>query len=123
MRVYRVERVDGVGPYRAGLSLLRGYGTLQHRPGPEDDGIPPLAISDDTRFGFASLEQCGYWFNLWDEREKLEQCGYAVAEYEVSDHLVTQGWHQCAFIKAGATLVRRLPFPPPLFRFHARIAA
>ena len=105
MKVFRVEKPDGTGPYRhseIGSELCRIHGGTTNHPGPLDDTDPegkPLCnfLWQDGSyiFGFSSLVQMLAWF--LDELELLKAHSFVVSVYESSQ--VVEGRFQVIFIR------------------------
>lgn len=122
MLVYRVEHIDGHGPYR--LSQYRNdydnpiwslkdricwaHDTYRH-PTPREDGIP--FINEDEFCGFDSLEKLKSWFAGF--LRDLRKHNFRVAVYNTDD--IKFGEKQVVFKKQGepvcvlSTLSRKLP--------------
>ncbi len=110
MKVFRVETLDGAGPYRntaIGYELCSLHGGTANHPGPFDDRtadgnrlINFLLQNKSYFFGFASLEQLLAWF--LDELELLAQHGFIVSVYESSQ--VVCGKFQVIFIKQSSPI-------------------
>jgi hypothetical protein len=82
MRVYRVERADGCGPYVVnGEMHTRLFRAVNHfngeRPDPEEDGIG--GVTQAHVCGFASIEAYRNWFK-WC-RKLLRDNGYRLVVY------------------------------------------
>lgn len=113
MKVYRVRhkrlRRDGklAGPYRGNSplhdELVSAHDGCDDHPFPSYDGI---SMSSEWYCAFESIEQLLTWFKGWVE--KLAECGFEVAEYDVPEHCVQKGEYQVAF-KMPARCRRRIP--------------
>lgn len=114
MRVYRVETVDGHGPYNPRFEapdtvhdfsrwLMSAHGGSPMHPSPweEDMGDPPKHYF----YGFETITQAQTWFSGWGTR--LADHGFFLCEYRVADRFVLVGSRQVAFERAEATLVTR----------------
>lgn len=112
MLVYRVERLEGYGPYHYGAYELihqrSGFDTWSSQsphPGPEYDGL------DHNRFnhvfGFKSREQLKKWFEP-HARQYLAKKKYKVGIYSVPSKHVQRGGKQITFNKQCAKLVKHI---------------
>ncbi|AYN56931.1 hypothetical protein HOU45_gp46 [Microbacterium phage Armstrong] len=121
--VYRVEDVNGDGPYQykydkgwgAGIeespAFIRDlydsdrYSPNPH-PAPTHDGIAhPIDFTEV--FGFETLTQLGAWMlREPEDAHKLTIAGYQVTVYEVLDQDVRRGRRQVVFKKRHAMVVR-----------------
>ena len=117
MLVYRIQDVNGVGPYRKDevAELYEscrgfGYGWSERRPGPARD--PGLGGDDwqafslkwrkTCRFGFSSIDQLKEWFNTKKVRHGLHKLGFAVYVINVDDDKVIVGDKQVVFVPEPA---------------------
>lgn len=117
MRVFRVETVEGKGPYGHAWERPAGWCTDfmgSRHPGPDSDG--PLADSWgslpwDERglyyFGFESMGQLSRWFYRDAHKTALAAAGFKVAEYEIPDCRVRRGHMQLVFKRCLAQLIQR----------------
>jgi hypothetical protein len=109
--VYRVETVDGDGPYWRGPGQAAIHGDLcfdyeravRRVPTPYLDNLS--GFNHEHSFGFKSREQLEAWFTR-SEREYLAGCHFLVSVYEVDDDLVQYGNKQVVFDRKAATLCR-----------------
>lgn len=103
--VYRVERVDGQGPYNAvGYAQIHGgYPNYGQHPMPYDDGIQ--SVPHEWQFGFACLPDLERWFSP-AARAKLHAHGYRLSVYEPTRGRVKLGYAQVCFDRERARLVR-----------------
>ncbi|QED11469.1 hypothetical protein SEA_VITAS_46 [Microbacterium phage Vitas] len=121
--VYRVEDLDGNGPYQqrwkwadAGIekpAFLRDvsdsnkYNPDPH-PAPYEDGIENVDFEDV--FGFRTLTMLGAWMlrEKADDAHRLDQMGFQVGVYECLHEDVREGSRQCVFRKKRAAKVRSM---------------
>jgi hypothetical protein len=102
VKVYRIERDDGTGPYVNGIlaEIAEVYGPEEAgyhpdlNPHPEDDGINPYHPGCYV-YGFDSIEQLQSWFYCHAVREQLGQAGYKISVYESES--VVKGKRQLVF--------------------------
>lgn len=94
MIVYRVEGVNGYGPYTFPYALV-GEESGKH-PLPDKDGIDKNKITTWHLFGFKSLDSLVDWFDV-ETRQKLDDAKFNVLVYEVPDIRVLTGGRQVAF--------------------------
>jgi hypothetical protein len=104
--VYRVERVDGEGPYCAlGYSKIHldggddAWSPWSAHPAPRVDGMDEY---EGKAFGFPSLDALQRWFDR-DARTRLQAKGFHVAVYTVARDVVVFGRKQCAFLRECAS--------------------
>lgn len=125
MRVYRVETVDGAGPYnpdavatptpaqREVSSKLQWYAEKDRHPSPWDtplrfnpDDVLGLGVPGDTwRFGFESVHDLRRWMDGFGRL--LEDAAFFVASYEVPSSSVVRGSCQLRFRREDALLICR----------------
>jgi len=118
MIVYRIEGLNGVGPYRTlencdnGLAnRLLSHGTpgsKRYKPSPKQDNIPGF-YSGYHYCGFKSIEQLKRWFH--GARAGLRRCGFKMITYKVSDYEVLFGHQQIVFPVAFAVKIAESPVP------------
>ena len=102
MRVYRIEDINGIGPY-AGYEF---NGCGGHHPTPDEEGFPD--VCSDDYFGFDSLFQLCKWFGPV-ARQRLATLKYEVAVYDVEDQDITgQSPYQVMFKKRNANIKSRM---------------
>lgn len=122
-KVYRIERGDGLGPYRFISWQIIGRHTVEAgKPGP--DGHPQdsemyrtLVVQkqiDRFFFGFRSLEELLDWFDEPDENYELMKIGCKVAVYE-ADYII-DGINQCAFYKDYSAQIESWEMPECMFQ-------
>lgn len=99
MFVYRVETLDGQGPYQGTrndfIPHVRGIDLRKHPIPMEDmptDGPPWRPY----RFGFKSKAQLRAWFNRLD-RKLVASKGFYVRKYKVPKKWVSKGGKQVVF--------------------------
>ena len=126
MRLYRVEDLEGGGPYGEDFGSWCSTSKLFERhqwspktPSPGDDGghlplfmhvrhghgAPDRTV--ETRFGFHTLKQLRSWFTP-TARCNLSKCGYFLSVYEAPDEYVHLGNHQLVFWLEGSEKVDEL---------------
>jgi hypothetical protein len=106
MRLFRVENINGDGPYRSG-GMTDARRAIRDSHDADKDGHPPPHLDGILSMigrvcGFSSLTQLHRWFSD-DELTILENEGYHIQEYESRDVIV--GDFQVAFRQTGATRV------------------
>lgn len=114
MKVFRIETVEGLGPYKIRESggdspLRRHFWDEERQPLPHNDGLPFRDlfgddIPKDFHFGFHSIGRLLSWFNP-DERRSLREAGFGIAVYHVPSEEVLMGFKQCVFKKERAERV------------------
>lgn len=116
--IYRVEFLDGTGPYmqwraeRAGLDVtyrefLQIHQDHDYWPAPYDDGI--VTDVKNLRFGFESLLALRNWF-CGAERLYLSSCGLLCSCYRIlPGTILHHGTKQLAFCPVWAQLRWRKP--------------
>lgn len=103
MYVYRVETLDGCGPYNGSKDVkFPSLGVLH--PGPRQDGIRDFD-SCVHHFGFASIEDFQNWFGLRFIRRNLFKAGFVLNKYRIRKEYVVVGGRQVAFEKKKAKRV------------------
>lgn len=111
MLVYRVETINGVGPYRADIIADDTPSTPTH-PTPQNDGIDWWKVRtypfDDYYCGFVSIEQLKEWFAMYYHALVNGLCRVAV--YKIHHKRVLKGKHQCIFVKHLAERLTCEPF-------------
>jgi hypothetical protein len=123
MIVFRVERVDKVGPYTIGPGTeaqADRYDRLGERhPLPEEDsGLKGFIIQDDHHFGFSSMEQLESWwpkgnwdiFAVYNNKEKNKDRIYGISEYQVPPEHVEIGDKQLVFRMSESERLTHTPF-------------
>jgi len=109
MRIYRVEMLNGSGPYHGdGSWINREYNAALH-PLPIHDGIPCYDYLSNYRFGFESFDKFKAWFNCPIELSNLHNLGYCLSVYEIDKIQVAIGFKQVVFSLQYASLVNRIP--------------
>lgn len=99
MKIYRIEDLDGNGPYFSHLSSDRLYKKLssrnESRPSPLREG---LTIKPGIDFcGFYSIEKLKQWFRGC--LSELRKSGFYLAVYEVDAKEIKFGIEQVVFPK------------------------
>ena len=83
---YRVENLDGRGPYNSGgkLSFINRHNSSPKHPGPQfDEGfMKAWEIDHDWLFGFSSLEQLFEWFSVKEVAE-LQSKGFFISQIPI----------------------------------------
>ena len=119
MRIYRVEDLEGDGPYGDDGSwcttpkMFERHHRSSRTPSPDRDGTR-LPLSMEVRlegdilrrtvtshFGFRTLKQLRSWFTP-AARRNLSKCGYVLSVYEAPDEYVHLGNHQLVFWPGGS---------------------
>jgi len=101
--VYRVENIDGEGPYRANVlgykmdEMMKAHNESSYHKDPHEDIGIPLWRKANSQFvcGFHSLELLKKWFNGYEE--VLHSNGYKISVY--STDIMEKGDRQCVFLK------------------------
>jgi hypothetical protein len=112
MRVYRVENVDGNGPYALGdIGLATKWTDRTQSPPPnKDEKLGPkwdkIANTEPWKFGFRTIESFAEWFSYRDDIDILRNKGFVLNEYEVPSVHTRTGNTQLVFRKEKATLTR-----------------
>lgn len=115
MRVLRIERRDGSGPYTGryapAMAIFFRGNLWSEQPAPYDDGI----ISWDYRyhFGFKSDDQLLAWFNpshedAYEQLVRMAEEDFVIVEYNCYG-LIIEGRHQVAFERNRAVKLNELP--------------
>jgi hypothetical protein len=116
--VYRIENVEGIGPYRCAPDVRWGddppTGWSRH-PTPYDDtalcSVWSKLYCDRAQesyvFGFATETQMLVWFHEPEWLEAMHAAGQSMAVYEVGEFFVRRGASQLVFRKDVAKLVLR----------------
>jgi len=115
-RVYRVERIDGLGMYNAACNCFPeaytslGYRDSPNRPTPSNDAIPYWELENRLKwfFGFSSIEQLKSWIDSYEVRKIMGGWNYKVGIYEVDEEYFNESPHQAIFIKSKAKLIQFL---------------
>ena len=107
MKVYRVERQDGLGPYRPDVpdevtDTLYNWRRGDNHPTPDDGG---LVMRKTDLYGFTSKRALHTWFA--GAKRVLRKHGFLLATYSVPAEHVRRGDRQVAFPKKHATLIDR----------------
>ena len=105
MIVYRVETVNGKGPYIEGNAPKILYDASTH-PACRNDELPGCnnykKLEDKHYWGFRTIEQLHDWFHyIYD---KFERRSYVVAIYNVSKDYVLEFKSQLVFEKDKSEL-------------------
>lgn len=125
MIIFRVERVDKIGPYsggpgaRAQKDYYDDMGYVHPTPC-EDKGLKGFVVLPDHHFGFVSMEQLENWwpqenwkhfieFNKEGRRNAPERI-YGISEYEVHPEHVEVGDKQLVFRMSEAKRLIHTPF-------------
>ena len=122
MRIYRVEDLEGEGPYGDDDSwcstpkMFERHHRSSRTPSPDRDGMY-LPLSMEVRleggiprwtvtshFGFRTLKQLRSWFTP-AARRSLSECGYVISVYEAPDEYVYLGNRQLVFWLGGSKKV------------------
>lgn len=121
MKVYRVETVDGGGPYTVGYAMLdegqpvrrlvnsMDKHTAPRQPSPAVDGMP--MTSSRYHFGFVDLAALWHWFETEIDMTNGLLCWFDVVEYRCVSKRVIGKSGQCAFIKPPLKPGRVLTIP------------
>jgi hypothetical protein len=109
-QVYRIETVNGYGPYHTESRYIPFERRADAHPTPDD--ILDIMDMNGERikhyyFGFATITQLKRWFRKKD-RDVLAKNGYRVSKYEISDKYYYRNKTQAAFLKLEAKLVQTL---------------
>jgi hypothetical protein len=98
IRVYRVRRYDGAGPYRVSIGFQEKWantwhGKAKHRPTPYQD---PWLIRDPKGHvcGFTTVKAVYRWFGRSNLR-RLYDLGFRIETALVENHMVGRGKFQC----------------------------
>jgi len=109
MKIWRLEDVDGFGPYTSknnedlSWDLKMAHSTANEHPGPESDGFNDILWGckeypwAQLLFGFASEYDARNWFcDFWD---KLINNGFKLVEYESDIYWMGESNLQLLFYK------------------------
>ena len=106
MKVYRIENIDGIGPYTGDLNCdnfePHWFLGVDH-PAPEEDLLlkewfdDNYADVENHKFGFVSIEQLKEWFHEDRYFKAFHDHEFYLAEYEISEDLVHVGTKQVMF--------------------------
>jgi len=102
--VYRVENLQGKGPYRIPEEALWADHNIIHTRWPDPAKSIPIWRYLESHeqfeyvFGFLHLRDLHIWF-LMPELTRLAKLGFHIAQYEVPPNHILHGRHQVAFIK------------------------
>lgn len=113
MLVYRVETVNGGGPYYKSsydvCNRLSSHNNCPNHPGAGEEGL--IHWTDRPYFfcGFVSIEQLKAWF--MGHRAFLRRKQYQMAIYKVHGRYVRKGKFQVTFRKDKAELIKRVKIP------------
>lgn len=101
MIVFRVQTVDGIGPYTPSKLPERvntllddmwwSHGNPVTHPRPQQD-FPSYSIMPDEVCAFISHDSLLRWFDGFEEL--LDECGFLVYEYDVPEYAVEILNHQ-----------------------------
>jgi hypothetical protein len=104
MLVYRIQDSCGAGPYTSTRMIDHihiHHNEIAHDPdsrvpAPEREGLG--YVRSYHRFGFTSLEQLDRWFTP-EEQAALYREGFELVVFNLPDHTVELGQHQCRFLR------------------------
>lgn len=115
MLIYRIEGVDGCGPFagRENITDLHWdtFLSVNNKPLPKNDGFKRLDIHNQEEIvcGCSTLEQLREWFP-YETVQLLDDDDYCLAEYEVKDPKYFEiGGNQVLFSKEHAVCTERVP--------------
>lgn len=103
IKFYRVQNIEGYGPYTSMDCTISGRVTLRH-PSPHSDGLDlPWAARKLYRFGFRSWTQLHAWMmpEILQTLEDRMPGEWSVIEYELSALTVLHGAHQSMALAAS----------------------
>lgn len=118
MFVWRVQNVDGYGPYSVEHkycdAVKKAHDDVLKHPVPCMDGIPEFdtlelkgLLDDRWVCGFDSLEKLQVWFEGW--LDKLVSVGFLIYQFEVAENSLYKGQRQILFLKEEAKLITDNP--------------
>jgi hypothetical protein len=105
MKIYRVQKADGSGPYRSGLieMWLKSSHNGGSHPNAYNDRLLKAkwskmseAKQERYKFAFSSMRQLQSWFNK-SELKRLKALGFEIKELRVSKRDVIMGSRQVIF--------------------------
>ena len=100
LKVYRIEKKLGGGPYRSIADkkwVTETHNFATHTPGPWEDFTNWGEVNyNQCLFGFRTLAQLRKWFNT-QERKNLRRYGYKIVRMEATE-IVRESSRQVAFV-------------------------
>lgn len=101
--LWRVEGMDGYGPYQSYVDGI-SFAKSDKHPTPEADGLGYMDIRE--RCAFESLVKLFDWFYTDEILSVLEAGGMSVVKIEVPDEFVKHGGKQSLFVEEDWPRVR-----------------